>query len=183
MFVSIAWHLPFDFYRLIVRAAGNIPPKNASDIFLSLGILEARMPKFVGVIASHVGSNASDDRSEFTQAHTRSITSKMLWHIAWNRQELCIPNCLRTPKEIPRDFCKKNHHPREGPRVAPTHSGNIVIELKRGRINRLVTGMSDFILVNMSQFSSFFSIIAASLNPMRLEYVSYLCHICVIVCR
>ena len=77
MFVSVAWHVPSDLYRLIVSAAGNIPPKNASDIFPSLGISEARLPKLVGVIAS-------DDRSEFTQAHTRSIASKMLWHIAWN---------------------------------------------------------------------------------------------------
>ena len=68
---------------------------------------EARLPKLVGVIASDVGSNASDDRSEFTQAHTRSIASKMLWHIAWNCQELCIPNCLLNPKEIPRVFVKK----------------------------------------------------------------------------
>ena len=59
------------------------------------------------VIASDVGSNASDDRSEFTQAHTRSIASKMLWHIAWNCQELCIPNCLLNSQEIPRVFVKK----------------------------------------------------------------------------
>ena len=107
MFVSVAWHVPSDLYRLIVSAAGNIPPKNASDIFPSLGISEARLPKLVGVIASDVGSNASDDRSEFTQAHTRSIASKMLWHIAWNHQELCIPICLLNPKEIPRVFVKK----------------------------------------------------------------------------
>ena len=92
--------MPSDLYRLIVSAAGNIPPKNASDIFPSLGISEARLPKLVGVIAS-------DDRSEFTQAQTRSIASKMLWHIAWNCQELCIPNCLLNPKEIPRVFEKK----------------------------------------------------------------------------
>ena len=79
MFVSVAWHVPSDLYRLIVSAAGNIPPKNASDIFPSLGISEARLPTLVGVIASI----ASDDRSEFTQAHTRSIASKMLWHIAY----------------------------------------------------------------------------------------------------
>ena len=82
MFVGVAWHVPSDLYRLIVSAAGNIPPKKASDIFPSLGISEARLPKLVGVIASNVGSNASNDRSEFTQAHTRSIASKMLWHIA-----------------------------------------------------------------------------------------------------
>ena len=69
MLVSVAWHVPSDLYRLIVSAAGNIPPKNASDIFPSLGISEARLPKLVGVIASDVGSNASDDWSEFTQAH------------------------------------------------------------------------------------------------------------------
>ena len=107
MFVSVAWQVPSDLYRVIGSAAGNIPLKNASDIFPSLGISEARLPKLVGVIASDVGSNASDDRSEFTQAHTRSIASKMLWHIAWNCQELCIPNCLLNPKEIPRVFCKK----------------------------------------------------------------------------
>ena len=107
MFVSVGWHVPSDLYRLIVSATGNIPPKNASDIFPSLGILEARLPKLVGVIASDVGSNASDDWSEFTQAHTRSIASKMLWHIAWNCQELCIPNCLLNPKEISRVFVKK----------------------------------------------------------------------------
>ena len=107
MFVSVAWHVPSDLYRLIVSAAGNIPPKNASDIFPSLGISEAGLPKLVGVIASDVGSNASDDRSEFTQAHTRSIASKMLWHIAWNCQEFCIPNCLLNPKEIPSIFVKK----------------------------------------------------------------------------
>ena len=106
MFVSVAWHVPSDLYRPIVSAAGNIPPKN-SDIFPSLGIPEARLPKLVGVIASDVGSNASDDRSEFTQAHTRSIASKILWHIAWNCQELCIPNCLLNPKEIPRVFVQK----------------------------------------------------------------------------
>ena len=100
--------MPSDLYRLIVSAAGNIPPKNASDIFPFLGISEARLPKLVGVIASDVGSNATDDRSEFTQAHTRSIPSKMLWHIAWNSQELCIPNCLLNPKEIPRVFVKKS---------------------------------------------------------------------------
>ena len=102
MFVSVAWHVPSDLYRVIVSAAGNIPPKNASDIFLSLGISEARLPKLVGVMAPHVGSNASDHRSEFTQAQTRSIASKMLWHIAWTGQELCIHNCLLNPKEIPR---------------------------------------------------------------------------------
>ena len=91
MFVSVAWHVPSDLYRLIVSAARNIPPKNASDIFPSLGISEARLPKSVGVIAS-------DDRSESTQAQTRSIASKMLWHIAWNCEELCIPNCLLNPK-------------------------------------------------------------------------------------
>ena len=111
MFVSVAWHVPSDLYRLIVSAAGNIPPTNASDIFPSLGISEARLPKLVGVIASDVGSNASDDLSEFTQAHTRSIASKMLWHIAWNCQELCIPICLLNPKEIPMIFVKKSHHP------------------------------------------------------------------------
>ena len=107
MFVSVAWHVPSDLYTLIVSAAGNIRPKNASDIFSSLGISEARLPKLVGVISSDVGSNASDDRSEFTQAHTRGIASKMLWHIAWNCQELCIPNCLLNPNEIPRVFVKK----------------------------------------------------------------------------
>ena len=96
------------FYLLIVSAAGNIPPKNASDIFPSLGISEAMLPKFVGVIASDIASDASDDRSEFTQAHTRSIASKMLWHIAWNWQELCILNCLLNPKEIARVFVKKS---------------------------------------------------------------------------
>ena len=101
MFVSVAWHVPSDLYRLIVSAAGNIPPKNASDIFPSLGISEARLPKLVGVFAS-------DDRSEFTQAHTRSVASKMLCHIAWNWQELCIPNCSLNPKEIPRVFVKKS---------------------------------------------------------------------------
>ena len=111
MFVSVAWHVPSDLYRLIVSAAGNIPPKNASDIFPSLEISEARLPKLVGVIASDVGSNACDDRSEFTQAHTRSIASKMLWHIAWTCQKLCIPNCLLNPKEILRVFVKKSHHP------------------------------------------------------------------------
>ena len=50
MFVSVAWHVPSDLYRLIVSAAGNIPPKNASDIFPSRGISEARLPKLVGVI-------------------------------------------------------------------------------------------------------------------------------------
>ena len=108
MFVNLAWHVPSDRYRLIVSAAGNIPPKNASDIFPSLGISEARLPKLVGVIASDVGINASNDRSEFTQAHTRSIASKLLWHIAWNCQELSIPNCLLNPKEIPRVFAKKS---------------------------------------------------------------------------
>ena len=78
MFVSVAWRVPSDLYRLIVSATGNIPPKNASDVFPSLGISEARLPKMVGVIASDVGSNASDNQSEFTQAHTRSIASKML---------------------------------------------------------------------------------------------------------
>ena len=107
MFVSVAWHVPSDLYGLIVSAARNIPPKNASDVFSSLGISEARLPKLVAVIASDVGSNASDDWSEFTQAHTRSIASKMLWHIAWNCQELCIRNCLLNPKEIPRVLVKK----------------------------------------------------------------------------
>ena len=107
MFVSVAWHVPSDLFRLTVSAAGNIPPKNASDVFTSLGISEPRRPKLVWVIASDVGSDASDDRSEFTQAHTRSIASKMLWHIACNRQELCMPNCLLNPKEIPRVFVKK----------------------------------------------------------------------------
>ena len=106
MFVSVAWHVPFDLYRLIASAAGNIPSKNASDIFSSLGISEARLPKLVGVIAYDVRSNASDDRSEFTQAHTRSIASKMPWHLAWNCQELCIPKCLLNPKEIPMVFVK-----------------------------------------------------------------------------
>ena len=108
MFVSVAWHVPSDLYRSIVSDAGNVPPKNASDIFPSLGISEAMLPKLVGVIASDVGSNASDDLSEFTQAHTRSIASKMLSHIAWNCQELCIPNCLLNPKEIRRVFVKKS---------------------------------------------------------------------------
>ena len=108
MFVSVAWHVSSDLYKLIVNAAGNIRPKNASDIFPSLGISEAMLPKLVRVIAPDVGSNASDDRSELTQAHTRSIASKMLWHIAWNCQELCIPNCLLNPKEIPRVFVKNS---------------------------------------------------------------------------
>ena len=103
MFVSVAWHVPSDLCRLIVSDAGNIPPKTASLIFSSLGISEARLPKVVRVIASDVGSHASDDRSEFTQAHTRSIASKTLWHIAWNCQELCIPNCLLNPKEHPKN--------------------------------------------------------------------------------
>ena len=54
MFVTVAWHVPSDLYRLIVSAAGNIPPKNASDIFPSLRISEARLPKLVWVIASEV---------------------------------------------------------------------------------------------------------------------------------
>ena len=64
----------------------------------------------LGLVVGFVlgGSDASDDRSEFTQAHTRSIASKMLCHIAWNWQELCIPNCLLNPKEIPRVFVKKS---------------------------------------------------------------------------
>ena len=106
MFVSVAWHVPSDLYRLILSDAGYIPPKKASDVSPSLGISEARLPKLVGVVACDVGSNASNDRSEFTQAHTRSITSKMLWHIAWNCQELCIPNCLLDAEEIPRVFVK-----------------------------------------------------------------------------
>ena len=72
MFVSVAWHVPSDLYRLIVSAAGNIPPKNASDIFPSPGISEGRLPKLVELIASDVGSNASDNHSEFTQAHTQT---------------------------------------------------------------------------------------------------------------
>ena len=108
MFVSVAWHVPSDLYRLIVSAARNIPPKNTSDIFSSLEISEAGLPKLVAVIASDVGSNACDDRSEFTQAHTRSIASKMLWHIAWDCRDLCIPNRLLNPKEIPRVFVKKS---------------------------------------------------------------------------
>ena len=108
MLVSVALHVPSDLYGSIVSAAGNIPPKKASDIFPSLGISEARLPKLVGVIASDVGSNAPDDRSEFTQTHTRSIACKILWHIDWNRQELCIPNCLLNPKEIPRVLVKKS---------------------------------------------------------------------------
>ena len=40
--------------------------------------------------------------------------------------------------------------------MAPTPPGNIVIELKGSRKTRLVTGMSDVILVNTSQFSIFF---------------------------
>ena len=111
MFVSVAWHVPSDLYELIVSAVGNIPPKNASHIFPSLGISEARLPKLVGVIASDVESNTSDDRSEFTQARTRSIAAKMLSRIVWNCLDLCIPNCLLNPKEIPTVFVKKSHHP------------------------------------------------------------------------
>ena len=44
---------------------------------------------------------------------------------------------------------------REAPSVAPTHPRNIVIELKGSRTTRLVTGMSDLILVYMSLLSNF----------------------------
>ena len=91
MFVSVAWCVPSNLHRLIVSGAGNIPSKNASDIFPSRAISEAGLPKFVWVIDSDVGSNASDGRSEFTQAHTRSIASKtsivFTSTVFWPRQE------------------------------------------------------------------------------------------------
>ena len=48
MFRSIAWHVPSEIYRSIWSGTWNVLSKNASDVFPSLGISEAKLPKLVG---------------------------------------------------------------------------------------------------------------------------------------
>ena len=122
MFVSVAWHVPSDVYTLVFSAAGNISPKNASDIFPSLGISECSLPKLLVVHRFRRRKQYFRRFVGVTQAHTRSIASKMLWHIAWNCQQLCIPNCLLNPKEIPRVLVKKSPSER-GPKGGTHTSG------------------------------------------------------------